>query len=53
MGRAVHLVSRIKARVVLTMEHCTKANEPQILEKFSIPLTGKRCVDRIIVQKAV
>lgn len=47
------MVSRNKTRVVLTMEHCIKTNEPQILEKFSIPLTEKRCVDAVIMEKAV
>lgn len=27
--------------VVLSMEHCPKANKPQILEKFSIPRLGR------------
>lgn len=41
MGGAVDLESRIKTGVVLSMEHCPKANKPQILEKFSIPPPGK------------
>ena len=35
------------------MAHCTKANEPKISEKHTMPLTGKCCVDRIITDKAV
>lgn len=45
MGGATDLVSRIKTRVAVTMEHCIKAREPTILEKCTMPLTGKRCVD--------
>lgn len=47
------LVSSIKTRVVVTMEHCTKAKEPTVVEKRTVPLTGKRCVDRIIMEEAV
>uniref|UniRef100_A0A8C8Y1X4 Succinyl-CoA:3-ketoacid-coenzyme A transferase n=1 Tax=Panthera leo TaxID=9689 RepID=A0A8C8Y1X4_PANLE len=52
-GAAMDLVSSPKTRVVVTMAHCTKANKPRILEKHTLPLTGRRCVDRIITDKAV
>ena len=52
-GEGMDLVSSPKTRVVVTMAHCTKANEPNISEKHTMPLTGKCCVDRIITDKAV
>ncbi|KAM9109688.1 LOW QUALITY PROTEIN: succinyl-CoA:3-ketoacid coenzyme A transferase 2, mitochondrial-like [Megaptera novaeangliae] len=52
VGGAMDLVSSTKTRVAVTMEHCTKANEPKILEICTMLLNGKQCVD-IITEKAV
>lgn len=54
MGGAMDLVSNPQAtRVVVVMEHVDKKGRPKILDECVFPLTGKRCVSRVITDLAV
>lgn len=52
MGGAMDLVAGVK-RVVVIMDHANKAGESKLLPACTLPLTGRRVVNRIITNLGV
>jgi 3-oxoacid CoA-transferase subunit B len=52
MGGAMDLVANVK-RVVIIMDHVSKDGSPKLVDSCSLPLTGQKCVDRIITDLGI
>jgi 3-oxoacid CoA-transferase B subunit len=52
MGGAMDLVASVN-NIIVAMQHCSKEGSSKLLKKCSLPITGVRCVKKIVSDMAV
>jgi 3-oxoacid CoA-transferase B subunit len=52
MGGAMDLVASAK-NIIVAMQHCSKDGASKLLKKCTLPITGLRCVKKIVTDMAV
>jgi len=52
MGGAMDLVASAE-NIIVAMQHCSRSGESKLLKSCSLPITGIRCVKKIVTDMAV
>ena len=52
MGGAMDLVASAK-HIIVAMQHCSKEGASKLLKECSLPITGLKCVKKIVTDMAV
>lgn len=52
MGGAMDLVASAD-NIIVAMQHCSRSGDSKLLSECSLPITGLRCVKKIVTDMAV